>query len=151
MPLPYVIERLLAALDESGNARIFQGAQRVSITGLAPAARAENVIAVPSGKYAIIPYRLVLNPTVVPGTLNMTFTLNGAAAYDDIVDNAALAQPLDCFAVVRTSTPIRLTIVNNSVLAQNFETVLSYLFIQNEADYNFIMKLLMAFRVGVLK
>ena len=151
MPLSHITEYLLAHLDESGHARIFQSSQRIALAALAAGARQDISVSVPPNKHSIIVYRATLDIGIVPGVMNMTFVINGNPIYDDVIGLPVTLWPIDLFALILAGSPGKITLVNNDAIAHNFECVLSYLTILNVTDFNVIMKLLGQLSAGGLK
>ena len=142
MPLSYVVEYLLSYFSQTDRVVTYQNSQRINYAGATalPAAVPQPVsvmtdIRTPPNRYAIIIYRVQFSNLIVPNVIQATLLVRGNPIYDDLLGPAQINNPLDCFALVREGLPGQLTLVNNSLLAQNFEAVVSYLTIISAEDF----------------
>ncbi len=152
MPLPYLVE-LIASYRESGQQgplksnplvrqETVQVAGQIPASGAVPTVLNINTLLGVQNDHSFLVYRHNFSPAMVPNALNATVQYVGNIIYNGVVSALALARDFDCFIIAPRRLSYQVTLVNNTLLLQNYEYIISYLAIPDPEDYAIILNIL---------
>lgn len=145
MSLPWHIEHVLAKAGQVRGELCYRGATQTILPAVSPGTRVSLQIVPPLNVFAWLNFGTILSSQIVPGAWTATIILEGNISFDGTVTQAMTnnsQEILPNLVIVTRAKPLRIVLVNNSVLAQYVEQTLLYLEIPTEDNFKAIQDIL---------
>ena len=142
--LPDIINYLLALKrpPPDGGYVCYRAASQIRIENFVPGATIGYTVLPLFNRYALIGWRAIYSPSIVPGSFSISYTQYGSRQLSGVMTDIFITEGLDYLLFITNDQPGIFSITNTTPLVQTFESLTNYLDVVLESDYKIILEAL---------